>query len=63
MEEQFFFRYHMNMSRSEFRNYPINERKWMIARFVDQKEKEHEAIEKAKRKKSWFFRSFLSLLL
>lgn len=51
MEEQFFFRYHMQMSREEFRTYPINERKWMIARFIEQKEKEHEAIEKAKRKK------------
>jgi hypothetical protein len=51
MEEQFFFRYHMNMSREEFRSYPINERKWMIERFVEQKSKEHDAIEKEKRKK------------
>jgi hypothetical protein len=51
MEEQFFFRYHLRASREEFRSYPINERKWMIARFIEQKEKEHEAMEKAKKKK------------
>ena len=39
MEEQFFFKYHLKCSREEFRSYPINERKWMIARFVNQKEK------------------------
>ncbi len=51
MEEQFFFKYHMKCSRKEFRQYPINERKWMIQRFIQQKEKEHEAMEKAKAKK------------
>jgi hypothetical protein len=51
MEEQFFFRYHLRASRKEFRTYPINERKWMIARFIQQKEKENEAMEKAKKKK------------
>jgi hypothetical protein len=29
---------------------PINERKWMIERFIQQKEKENSAIEAAKRK-------------
>lgn len=30
----------------------INERKWMIERFIQQKEKENEAMEAAKRKAS-----------
>lgn len=29
---------------------PINERKWIISRFIQQKEKENEAIEAARRK-------------
>lgn len=29
---------------------PINERKWLIERFIQQKERENEAIEQAKRK-------------
>lgn len=29
---------------------PINLRKWMIERFVDQKEKENEAMESSRRK-------------
>jgi len=29
---------------------PINERKWLIDRFVKQKEKENEAMESARRK-------------
>lgn len=51
MEEQFFFLYHMHVPRSEFMHYPINERKWLMARFLEQKEQEAAAIEKAKRKK------------
>jgi hypothetical protein len=51
MDEQFFFLYHLNRSRSEFLEYPINERRYLIAKFIDQKEKEHEHIEKAKNKK------------
>ncbi len=30
---------------------PIHERKWMIQRFIEQKKKENEAIERAKRAK------------
>lgn len=51
LEEQWFFKYHLRCSRQEFLSYPIHERKWMIARFLEQKEKEQEAIENAKRKK------------
>lgn len=29
---------------------PINERKWLIERFIQQKEKENEAVESARRK-------------
>jgi hypothetical protein len=52
MEEQFFFKYNLKCSRDEFLSYPINERKWMIHRFLQQKDKEHEAMEKARKKKS-----------
>lgn len=51
MEEEFFFLYHLRRSRREFLSYPINERKWIIARFTQQKEKEHEAMKKATSKK------------
>lgn len=29
---------------------PVHERKWLIQRFIEQKKKENEAIEKAKKK-------------
>jgi hypothetical protein len=51
MREQFFFRYHMGMSRVEFRSYPIDERRWMIDRFLEQKEREDEEMKKAMKKK------------
>ena len=50
MEELFFFMYHMRQSRDNFMTLPINERKWLIDRFIKQKEKENEAIEAARRK-------------
>jgi len=50
MEELFFFMYHMKQSRNEFMNLPINERKWLIERFIQQKEKENEAMESARKK-------------
>ena len=50
MEEMFFFMYHLRQSREEFLSLPINERKWMIDRFIKQKEKENEAMETARRK-------------
>lgn len=51
MEEEFFFLYHLRRSRQEFWNYPINHRKWLINRFIEQKEKENAEIEKARRGK------------
>ena len=50
MEEMFFFMYHMRQCRDEFLSLPINERKWMIDRFIRQKEKENEAMEAARKK-------------
>jgi hypothetical protein len=50
MEELFFFMYHMRQSRENFMILPINERKWLIDRFIQQKEKENEAMEAARKK-------------
>jgi hypothetical protein len=50
MEELFFFMYFMRQSRADFMSLPINERKWLIDRFVKQKEKENEAMEAARKK-------------
>lgn len=36
------------MPPSDSMGMPIFERKWMVNQFIQQKEKEHEAIEKAK---------------
>jgi hypothetical protein len=40
----------MKQSRENFMTLPINERKWLIDRFIQQKEKENEAMEAARRK-------------
>jgi hypothetical protein len=40
----------MKQSRNEFMCLPINERKWLIERFIQQKEKENEAMESARKK-------------
>lgn len=50
MEELFFFQYHMGRSKSDCMSLVVHERKWLINRFIEQKKKENEAIEKAKRK-------------
>jgi hypothetical protein len=50
MEEKFFFQYHMHMDWENAFNMPVFERRWLIDRFVHQKEKENEAIESAQRK-------------
>jgi hypothetical protein len=50
MEEMFFFMYHLRQSRDDFLALPINERKWMIERFIKQKERENDAMESARRK-------------
>ena len=52
MEEIFFFQYHLRMNRDQCMGMLVHERKWMIQRFVEQKEKESEAMEKARNKKS-----------
>ena len=50
MEEFFFFLYHLRQSREQFMSLSINERKWIISRFIQQKDKENEAMEAARRK-------------
>lgn len=52
MEEKWFFLYQLKMDPLVAMKWPIPERKWYMERFVIQKEKEHEAIEAAKRKNS-----------
>lgn len=49
-EEIFFFMYHMRQERSKVLQMPINSRKWIIQRFIQQKEKENEAMDAARRK-------------
>jgi hypothetical protein len=49
MDEEFFFLYHLKVSRKEFLQYPINERKYIIAKFIEQREKENEYMEKARK--------------
>lgn len=47
MEEKFFFLYHMHQDFETTMKMPINERKWMIERFIQQKNKEKEALDNA----------------
>lgn len=49
MDEEFFFLYHLKVGRKEFLQYPINERKYIIAKFIEQREKENEHMEKARK--------------
>lgn len=49
MEEQLFFLNHFQVDREAFLKYPILERKYLINRFIEIKEKEHQEIEKAKK--------------
>lgn len=51
MEELFFFQYHLHMSKQDCMRIAIHERKWLIQRFIDQKRRENEAIERAKKAK------------
>lgn len=51
MEELFFFQYHMQMTKPVCLSYPVHERKWLIRRFIEQKKKESEAIDKMKKKR------------
>jgi hypothetical protein len=50
MEEKFFFLYHMRLDPESSMTMAINERKWMIQRFIVQKNRENEAMEAARRK-------------
>ncbi len=50
MEELFFFLYHnLAKNKEDCWALPIYQRKWLIRRFITQKQRENEAIEKAKR--------------
>lgn len=49
MDEEFFFLYHLHVSRRDFLQYPVNERKYIIAKFIEQREKENEYMEKARK--------------
>ena len=49
-EEIFFFQYHMRLPMASSMTLPINLRRWMIDRFIDQKTKENEQAETARRK-------------
>jgi hypothetical protein len=51
-EEIFFFLYHMNIPEENSMSIPVYRRKWMISRFVEQKRKENEEIERAKKSSS-----------
>ena len=48
MEEKFFFKYHIQTSFEEAMMLPIYERKWYVHRFMEQKEREEEAMRKAR---------------
>lgn len=50
MEEKFFFQYHLYLDFYTCMSYPITERKWMIERFISQKNKENEQMESERRK-------------
>jgi hypothetical protein len=52
MDEQFVFLYHLRRSKEEFLSYSIQERKYLIEKFVSQREKENQAIEKASKSKN-----------
>lgn len=49
-EEIFFFQYHLRLDMSGSMSLPINLRKWMIERFIEQKESENKAMEAEQRK-------------
>ena len=51
MDEIFFFMYHLHMPPDKSMSLPVYERKWLINKFVEQKEKENEAIENSNKKR------------
>jgi len=50
MEEVFFFQYHMNLDKFTCMKYNINERRFIIDKFIEQKNSEKEEIDKERRK-------------
>jgi hypothetical protein len=52
MEEVFFFQYHLQMSKTECLKLQIMERRFLIERFIQQKNSEKEEIDKERRKAS-----------
>lgn len=50
-EEIFFFQYFLKLPYRYCMQLPINLRKWMVERFIDQKEKEQAALEAERKKK------------
>jgi hypothetical protein len=51
MDEVFFFLYHMHMDRFKTLKLDILERRYMIDKFIAQKQSEKEEMEKEKRRK------------
>jgi len=51
-EEQFFYLYHLHLEPEKTNRIPINLRRWLIERFIIQKEKEEQAIESSRKKAS-----------
>lgn len=49
MDEIFFFMYHMHQTKEQVMSLPIVERRYIIDKFVQQKNLEKEEIDKAKR--------------
>lgn len=52
MEEIFFFQYHLRLDRYSCMGLPIPERRFLIDRFIEQKNKEKDEVEKERRKAS-----------
>lgn len=50
MDEEFFFLYHLKLGREQFMKYPVRDRKYLINKFIEQKNKENDAIEAAKKR-------------
>lgn len=50
-EEIFFFQYHLRLPMEKTMKMPINLRKWMMHRYIKQREDEEKAMEAARRKK------------
>jgi hypothetical protein len=50
MEEVFFFQYHLRVDKFTCMKYYVNERRYIIERFIQQKNSEKEEIDKERRK-------------